>query len=103
MSTQREIKEQRVLMGDRSIGYDYLVVATGASDNYFGHDDWEHFAPGLKSVVDATKLRRNILLAFEAAEMETDPEKVRALLPFVLVGAGPTGVEMAAGIAAFRR
>lgn len=94
-----DLQEQRVLMGDRSIGYDYLVVATGASDNYFGHNEWEHFAPGLKSVVDATKLRRNILLAFEAAEMETDPEKVRALLTFVLVGAGPTGVEMAGAIA----
>src|SRR6266702_2656769 len=94
-----DLQEQRVLMGDRSIGYDYLVVATGDSDNYFEHDDWEHFAPGLKSVVDATKLRRNILLAFEAAEMETDPEKVRALLTFVLVGAGPTGVEMAGAIA----
>jgi NADH dehydrogenase len=94
-----DLQEQRVIMGDRSIGYDYLVVASGARDNYFGHDDWEHFAPGLKSVVDATKLRRNILLAFEAAEMETDPEKVRALLTFVLVGAGPTGVEMAGAIA----
>jgi NADH dehydrogenase len=94
-----DLQEQRVIMGDRSIGYDYLVVASGARDNYFGHDDWEHFAPGLKSVVDATKLRRNILLAFGAAEMETDPEKVRALLTFVLVGAGPTGVEMAGAIA----
>src|SRR5437667_3958166 len=86
--TDIDLQEQRVIMGDRSIEYDYLVVATGTRDNYFGHDDWEHFAPGLKSVVDATKLRRNILLAFEAAEMETDPEKVRALLTFVLVGAG---------------
>jgi len=94
-----DLQEQRVIIGDRSISYDYLVVATGARDNYFGHDDWEHFAPGLKSVVDATILRRNILLAFEAAEMETDPEKVRALLTFVLVGAGPTGVEMAGAIA----
>ena len=94
-----DLQQQRVLMGDHSVGYDYLVVATGACDNYFGHDDWKHFAPGLKSVVDATKLRRNILLAFEAAEMETDPEKIRALLTFVLVGAGPTGVEMAGAIA----
>ena len=94
-----DLQEQRVIMGDHSIGYDYLVVASGACDNYFGHDDWERCAPGLKSVVDATKLRRNILLAFEAAEMEADPEKVRALLTFVLVGAGPTGVEMAGAIA----
>src|SRR5258708_3628004 len=94
-----DLQEQRPLMGDRSIAYDYLVVATDAHDNYFGHNEWEHFAHGLKSVVDATKLRRNILLALEAAEMETDPEKVRALLTFVLVGAGPTGVEMAGAIA----
>jgi len=94
-----DLQEQRVIIGDRSISYDYLVVATGALDNYFGHDNWEHFAPGLKSVVDATILRRNILLAFEAAELETEPEKVTALLTFVLVGAGPTGVEMAGAIA----
>jgi NADH:ubiquinone reductase (H+-translocating) len=94
-----DLQEQRVIIGDRSISYDYLVVATGALDNYFGHDDWEHFAPSLKSVVDATILRRNILLAFEAAELETEPEKVRTLLTFVLVGAGPTGVEMAGAIA----
>jgi NADH:quinone reductase (non-electrogenic) len=94
-----DLQEQRVIIGDRSISYDYLVMATGALDNYFGHDDWEHFAPGLKSVVDATILRRNILLAFEAAELETEPEKVRTLLTFVLVGAGPTGVEMAGAIA----
>jgi NADH:ubiquinone reductase (H+-translocating) len=97
--TDIDLQEQRVIIGDRSISYDYLVVATGALDNYFGHGDWEHFAPGLKSVVDATILRRNILLAFEAAELETEPEKVRTLLTFVLVGAGPTGVEMAGAIA----
>jgi NADH:ubiquinone reductase (H+-translocating) len=97
--TDIDVQEKRVIMGDRSIGYDYLIVATGARDNYFGHDDWEHFAPGLKSIEDSIKLRRNILLAFEAAEMETDAEKVKALLTFVLVGAGPTGVEMAGAIA----
>jgi len=94
-----DVQEQRVLMGDRSVPYDYLVLATGAHDNYFGHPEWEHYAPGLKSIVDATSLRRKILLAFEAAEIETDPEKVKALLTFVLVGAGPTGVEMAGAIA----
>jgi NADH dehydrogenase len=97
--TDIDIQQQRVMMGERSIGYDYLIVATGACDNYFGHDDWEHFASGLKSIEDSIKLRRNILLAFEAAEMETDAEKVKALLTFVLVGAGPTGVEMAGAIA----
>jgi NADH dehydrogenase len=94
-----DVEEQRVLMGDRSVPYDYLVLATGVHDNYFGHPEWEHYAPGLKSIVDATSLRRKILLAFEAAEIETDPEKVNELLTFVLVGAGPTGVEMAGAIA----
>jgi NADH:ubiquinone reductase (H+-translocating) len=94
-----DVEEQRVLMGDRSVPYDYLVLATGAHDNYFGHPEWEHCAPGLKSIVDATSLRRKILLSFETAEIETDPEKVKALSTFVLVGAGPTGVEMAGAIA----
>src|SRR5437588_498175 len=94
-----DFQEQRVLMGDRSVPYDYLVLATGAHDNYFGHPEWEHDAPGLKSIIDATSIRRDILLAFEAAEIESDPEKVKALLTFVLVGAGPTGVEMAGAIA----
>jgi NADH:ubiquinone reductase (H+-translocating) len=94
-----DLQEQRVLFHDRAVPYDYLVLATGARHSYFGHDDWESFAPGLKSITDATTLRRNILLAFEAAEIETDPDKRRALLTFVLVGAGPTGVEMAGAIA----
>src|SRR5438876_1696312 len=94
-----DVREQHVLMGDCSVQYDYLVLATGAHDNYFGHPEWEHYAPGLKSIVDATSLRRKILLAFEAAEIESDPEKVKELLTFVLVGAGPTGVEMAGAIA----
>jgi NADH dehydrogenase len=83
----------------RSIHYDYLIVATGATHGYFGHDEWERFAPGLKTIADATAIRRKVLLAFEAAEVETDPTKLQALLTFVLVGAGPTGVEMAGAIA----
>lgn len=94
-----DVQQQYVFMGDRSMHYDYLIVATGAHDSYFGHDEWREIAPGLKKVVDATKLRGNILRAFEAAEIETDPEKVKTLLTFVLVGAGPTGVEMAGAIA----
>lgn len=90
---------QHVLLPDRAIYYDYLVIATGAHHSYFGHDAWEPFAPGLKSLDDAAMIRRNILLAFETAEMEPDPEQRRALLTFVLVGAGPTGVEMAGAIA----
>jgi NADH:ubiquinone reductase (H+-translocating) len=92
-------QRQLVLTPDSSIAYDYLVVATGASHSYFGHNEWAPYAPGLKSIVDATSLRRKILLAFEAAEMETDPEKLRSLLTFVLIGGGPTGVEMAGAIA----
>ena len=93
-----DVQEQRVLMQDQTVPYDYLILATGARDSYFGHNDWAQFAPGLKSVVQATTIRREILLAFELAEKEQDPEKRRALLTFVLVGAGPTGVEMAGAI-----
>src|SRR5207247_11423009 len=75
------------------------VLATGTHDNYFGHAEWVHYAPGLKSIVDAISIRRKILLSFEAAEAETNPEKVKELLTFVLIGAGPTGVEMAGAIA----
>jgi NADH dehydrogenase len=94
-----DVEQQRVLMGDRSIPYDYLVLAMGARDNYFGHPDWEQFAPGLKTIEDARAIRHKILLSFEAAELETDPQKIQELLTFVLVGAGPTGVEMAGAIA----
>jgi NADH:ubiquinone reductase (H+-translocating) len=94
-----DLEQQRVLMGDHTTPYDYLVLATGAHDNYFGHPDWEEYAPGLKSITDATSIRRKILLAFEAAEIESDPQKIKSLLTFVLVGAGPTGVEMAGAIA----
>lgn len=94
-----DLEKQQVITHDRSVPYDYLIVATGAKHSYFGHDEWERYAPGLKSVTDATLLRRKILQAFEQAEMETDPERVRSLLTFVLVGGGPTGVEMAGAIA----
>ena len=93
-----DTQAQRVLMHDESLPYDYLILATGARDGYFGHNDWAPFAPGLKSIVQATAIRRKILLAFERAERESDPEKRKALLTFVLVGAGPTGVEMAGAI-----
>ncbi len=93
-----DTQEQRVLMGDKFVPYDYLILATGARDGYFGHNEWAQFAPGLKSIVQATGIRRQILLAFERAEKETDPEKRKALLTFVMVGAGPTGVEMAGAI-----
>jgi len=91
---------RRVLLEDGdTLPYDTLVLATGARHAYFGHDEWEPFAPGLKTLEDATTLRRRILVAFERAERETDPERRAARLTFVIIGAGPTGVELAGTIA----
>ncbi|OUL34586.1 NAD(P)/FAD-dependent oxidoreductase [Nostoc sp. 106C] len=90
---------QKVLVDGEAIAYDTLIVATGAKHSYFGKDDWEEFAPGLKTVEDAIEMRRQIFTAFEAAEKETDPVKRRAWLTFVIVGGGPTGVELAGAIA----
>jgi NADH:ubiquinone reductase (H+-translocating) len=91
---------KRVLFDDGdALPYDTLVLATGARHAYFGHDEWEPFAPGLKTLEDATTLRRRILVAFERAERETDPQVRAALLTFVIIGAGPTGVELAGTIA----
>jgi NADH:ubiquinone reductase (H+-translocating) len=91
---------KRVLLDDGdTLPYDTLVLATGARHAYFGHDEWEPFAPGLKTLEDATTLRRRILVAFERAERESDPARRAALLTFVIVGAGPTGVELAGTIA----
>lgn len=89
-----------VLLRDGSaVPYDTLVLATGARHAYFGHDEWEAFAPGLKTLEDATTIRRRVLLAFERAELETDPEKRQAQLTFAIIGGGPTGVELAGIIA----
>jgi NADH dehydrogenase len=88
----------RVILSDGEIPYDTLVVATGASHQYFGHDEWEKFAPGLKTIEDATKMRSRILLAFEAAERENHPEKLQEWMTFVIVGAGPTGAELAGAL-----
>jgi NADH dehydrogenase len=91
---------KRVLLDDGdTLPYDTLVLATGARHAYFGHDEWEPFAPGLKTLEDATTLRRRILVAFERAERESDPARRAALLTFVIIGAGPTGVELAGTIA----
>ena len=87
------------LVGGQTVPYDTLVLATGATHAYFGHDEWEPVAPGLKTLEDATTIRRRLLLAFERAEMEADPAVQEALLTFVIVGAGPTGVELAGIIA----
>jgi NADH:ubiquinone reductase (H+-translocating) len=85
------------------IEYDYLILATGVTHSYFGHNEFEQFAPGLKSLADAVAIRNKILQAFEQAEAEEDPDKHRELLTFVLIGAGPSGVEMAAAIAVLVR
>jgi NADH dehydrogenase FAD-containing subunit len=89
---------RQVILDDRRVGYDYLILATGARHAYFGHDEWEPVAPGLKKIEDATDIRRRILLAFERAEMATDETERRRLLTFVIVGGGPTGVELAGAI-----
>ena len=93
-------KERRVVrLDDREIPYDQLVLATGSRHAYFGHDEWERVAPGLKKIDDATNIRRRILTAFEHAESTDSPEARRRFLTFVVIGAGPTGVEMAGAIA----
>jgi NADH dehydrogenase len=93
-----DVKNRRVVLSDGSVEYDTLIVATGSSHQYFGHDEWEQWAPGLKTIEDATHMRRKILLAFEAAERELNPVKRRAWLTFVIVGGGPTGVELAGAL-----
>ena len=92
-------QQRRVqLQGGGVVDFDTLVLATGARHAYFGHDDWEPFAPGLKTLEDATSIRRRVLLALERAELETDAARRAALLTFVIVGGGPTGVELAGAI-----
>ena len=98
-----DVARSVVDVGSRSLSFDYLVVATGSTHSYFGHEDWRPFAPGLKSIDDATRIRGHILRAFEAAEMETDAARRERLLRFVIVGAGPTGVELAGTIAELAR
>jgi NADH dehydrogenase len=95
-----DVDGRNVLLEDgAAVHFDSLVLATGARHAYFGHDEWEPFAPGLKTLEDATSIRRRILLSLERAERETDPERRAALLTFVIVGGGPTGVELAGAIA----
>jgi len=94
---------RRVVLEDTELEYDYLIVATGATHSYFGHEEWAKAAPGLKTIEDATELRRRFLLAFEAAELEGDPAAQQAALTFVVVGGGPTGVELAGAMAEIAR
>src|SRR5687767_12874128 len=93
-----DVANRRVVLDDGELEYDYLVVATGATHSYFGRDDWASVAPGLKSIEDALEIRRRIFLAYEAAERETDPAAQRDWLTFAVVGAGPTGVELAGAL-----
>ena len=90
---------RKVLIGEREVPYDYLVIATGARHAYFGKDEWEPYAPGLKKIEDATDIRRRVLIAFEHAENESDLAERNRLLNFVIVGGGPTVVELAGAIA----
>jgi NADH dehydrogenase/putative oxidoreductase len=94
---------REVMIGQSSLSYDYLVVATGAQHSYFGNDDWAAYAPGLKTIEDATEIRRRLLTAFERAESAEDPAERAAWMTFVIVGGGPTGVELAGAIAELAR
>jgi NADH:ubiquinone reductase (H+-translocating) len=99
-----DLVNRRVVLEDgSSIDYDYLIVATGTSHTYFGHDEWAPYAPGLKTLEDALAIRRRILVAFEQAERETDPARQQRFLTFLLVGGGPTGVELAGTLAEIAR
>jgi NADH dehydrogenase len=98
-----EIAGRRADAGPDTMSYDYLIVAAGATHAYFGHPEWESRAPGLKTLDDALEIRRQVLLAFEAAEREPDPDTQKRLLTFVIVGGGPTGVELAGALAEIAR
>lgn len=98
-ATDIDVENHAVVLEDGRLEYDYLILATGATHAYFGHPEWERYAPGLKSIEDAFELRRRFLCAFEEAERETDPEKRQELTTFAIVGAGPTGVELAGAMA----
>jgi len=98
-----DVDAKKMKTGDLEIDYDYLILATGARHSYFGHNEWEKLAPGLKSLEDAIELRRRILLAFEYAEKTTHEAARKAALNFVIIGGGPTGVEMAGAIAEISR
>jgi NADH dehydrogenase len=101
--TRIEPARRRVVLADGELDYDYLIVAAGATHSYFGRDEWEAHAPGLKTIEDALEIRRRMLFAFEAAERETDEARRQAWLTFVVVGGGPTGVELAGAIGELSR
>ena len=94
-----DVEKKQIVLDERRVPFDYLILATGMRHAYFGHDDWASFAPGLKTIGEALDIRRRILRAFEAAELESDPELRRAWTTFVVIGGGPTGVELAGALA----
>jgi NADH dehydrogenase len=98
-----DLPQRRVILRDGELTFDFLVLATGAGNFYFGHDEWEPYAPGLKTLEDAVEIRRRILMAFEAAEREIDPATRARLLTFAVIGAGPTGVELAGSVSELAR
>src|SRR2546422_6800201 len=98
-----DVAAKKIKTADSEISYDYLILATGSRHSYFGHDDWEKLAPGLKSLEDAIEIRRRLLMAFEYAEKITDAATRAAAMTFVIIGGGPTGVEMAGAIAQIGR
>src|SRR5690606_26924937 len=98
-----DLAQRKVLLKKNALPYDFLVLALGGKTGYFGHPEWEHFAPGLKTLDDALCIRSRILLAFERAENEADPAERDKLLTIVVVGGGPTGVELAGAFAELTR
>ena len=102
-ATAVDVPGRRVVLADGVVPYDFLVIATGATHAYFGHPEWEPDAPGLKTLEDAVEIRRRVLLAYEAAEREDDPARRQDWLTFVVVGGGPTGVELAGALAEISR
>ncbi|MEM9435958.1 MAG: NAD(P)/FAD-dependent oxidoreductase [Pseudomonadota bacterium] len=101
--TDIDLQNRRVIGDTASFDYDHLIIATGAQHSYFGNEQWEPHAPGLKRIVDATEIRKRVLVAFEKAEVASDPDEQARLLTFVIVGGGPTGVEMAGAISELAR
>jgi len=102
-ATGIDVAARSIHLTDGAVPYDYVIVSAGANHSYFGHDEWQQYAPGLKTLEDALDMRRRVLLAFEQAERETDRGRQRRLLTFVIIGGGPTGVELAGAVAEISR